>query len=272
MASARRDYYDILGVEPGRVGQGDQVRLQAARARAASGRLRPSRGAGAVPRGGRSLRGAFQAGDQGALRPLRPRRSPHRGVPPERLHQHRRPLLRLLRRRALRGSRPRLAPGPRSRRHGRGRRGARGGGSGSQARGPDPGLRPLPRPAGRRARRPERPPRPAGPAAGAGGSSPSRPPSSASSSERRRVASAMGPARSRRHPVRTAREPGAGRRSGRSRSMSHPGFTTASASASPARAMPGSSGGARVTPTSSCTCGPTRGSCATATTSSRAST
>ena len=75
MASVKRDYYEVLRRLAQRGPGGDQEGVPPSCARAAPRRLRRARRRGALPRGRRGLRGALQAGDAPAVRPLRPRRA-----------------------------------------------------------------------------------------------------------------------------------------------------------------------------------------------------
>ena len=123
MATTDRDYYELLGVARGRERGRDQARLPAAGARAPSRRVRRAGRAGAIPRGGRGVRGALEDGDARALRPLRPRRAAERRLPgrARRLRQPRRPLLGVLRRRRCSAAAPAAAAraAPTSRRRSR---------------------------------------------------------------------------------------------------------------------------------------------------------
>ena len=200
MATAERDYYELLGVARDGDRGRDQEGLPEARARAAPRRLAGARRSGALPRGRGGVRGALEGRDAPALRPLRPRGPAARRLPAERLRllatsptssprssattcsaQPRRPRARRRRRRrgrdrARRGVHRRDADG---RGRGRGRVRACGGD------GAEPGTEPVTCPT----------------CGGTGRCSRSRAASSASSCARRPARTAAAPAAWSRHPA-----------------------------------------------------------------------
>ena len=172
----------------------DQESVPRARPHAPPGCLGGAGRRGAFPRGRRGLRGPLEAGDARALRPFRARRPPQRRLQPVRLRprQPLRSLLGLLRRRPLRRRGPHSGVPAARTRSPRSRSTSSRPRTGRSARSPFRSASPARRAA---ARAPSRAPSPrlVRPVGVPAGSSTCRERSSASSSARRRVRSAVAP-------------------------------------------------------------------------------
>ena len=273
MATAERDYYELLGVERTATRGRDQEGVPEARARAAPGRLAGAGRAGALSRRRRGVRGALQGRDAPAVRPLRPR-----GPQARRLHAERLRLLEpdghllgLLRRRPVRAQprRPRTRRRRRRRRRDRARRRVHRRRSGpSRSR-----SRRRASAATARAPSPERSASPARRAAARGSCSRSRAASSASSCARRRARPAAAPAASPRSPCTVCEGAGRTLESRRARGRDPGRDPRRPADPDPRRrACRARTAASPATPTSRCASPATRASSATATTSSRRST